>query len=77
LNAHWLKRLEAARDEYHRALGDLKALSKNIPAGSLAPDHALKVEQASLRESTTRSEYLRVLQVFNDLVIRGKVPEDS
>jgi hypothetical protein len=33
------------------------------------------VRNARVQESTARNEYMRVLQIFTDLVVRGKIPD--
>jgi hypothetical protein len=61
----WRKRLAVAELAYHEASGALQtALREHDPA---AP-------AARARKNEARLEYLRVLRIFTDIVLRGKAP---
>jgi hypothetical protein len=60
----WRTRLEAAEKSYDEASVGLKAA---LVQGS-------GVAEARARKVTARAEYLRVLRIFSDLVLRGKAP---
>jgi hypothetical protein len=42
-----------------------------------APDALLAASEADRIERAALAEYRRVLMIFNDLVINGKLPEES
>jgi hypothetical protein len=60
----WRNRLAAAESRYHDADCDLKRL---IATGA-------RTESARAHKMEAREEYLRVLRIFTDLVLRGKSP---
>jgi hypothetical protein len=60
----WRKRLEEAENRYEDASAQLQA--------ALTQDSG--VAEARERKMTARAEYLRLLRIFSDLVLRGKVP---
>jgi hypothetical protein len=61
----WRKRLEAAESRYEEASAWLQA----------ALEQGCGAAEARLRKTAARVEYLRVLRIFSDLVLRGRVPE--
>jgi hypothetical protein len=61
----WRKRLAEAETRYHDADVDLQRL---ISAGE-------RTEGARTHKMAAREEYLRVLHIFTDLVLRGKSPK--
>jgi len=71
----WKARLEAAHERYDFAKAQLKETLSAQQAGLLiAPDGSVAVRDARLKESGARSEYMRVLRIFTDLVLRRKIP---
>jgi hypothetical protein len=72
----WRKRLSSAEVSYHDAAEELRLalLRKN---GAAAPDSEPEIAAAKARKAAARAEYLRVLRVFTDLVLRGKTPSES
>ena len=62
----WRKRLAAAELDFQQASVALKAALQ---------EHDLALITAAREKKTrTRLEYLRVLRIFTDLVVRGKAP---
>jgi len=61
----WRKRLEEAEAQYEAAAVDLRS--------ALAQDCG--VPEARQRKLAARAEYLRLLRIFSDLVLRGKAPD--
>ena len=60
----WRKRLDEAESRYEDAsLGLQAALSQDCG-----------VAEARERKMTAHAEYLRLLRIFSDLVLRGKAP---
>ena len=72
LEAQWRKRLETARNRYRIDADTAKKAVKN-PARDSADDFedVVATQIASLRE------YMRVLNVFTDLVFYGKQPPEE
>jgi hypothetical protein len=61
----WRRRLAEAETTYENAAADLEtALAQNSG-----------VAEARQRKMAARAEYLRLLRIFSDLVLRGKDPE--
>jgi hypothetical protein len=60
----WRKRLAEAENRYEDAAARLES--------ALAQDSG--VAEARQRKVTARAEYLRLLRIFSDLVLRGKAP---
>jgi hypothetical protein len=60
----WRNRLAEAESRYHEADTELRHLST---AG-------IRTDSAHAYKIAAREEYLRVLRIFTDLVLRGKSP---
>jgi hypothetical protein len=60
----WRKRLTDAEGRYHEADARLQSLSA---AGE-------RTDGARTHKMAAREEYLRILRIFTDLVLRGKSP---
>ena len=76
LGAIWRERLENARTRYEAATATVQGVREfhpqvPSPDGSFTLDHALRAEHHAL------AEFKRVLAVFNDLVVNGKIPEED
>jgi hypothetical protein len=76
LTEHWQTHLRKAREEYvvcstnfHKVLIEQAGRLIHPSDGSLA------IHQARIRETAARSEYMRILRIVTDLVVRGKLPE--
>jgi hypothetical protein len=61
----WRKQLEAAENRYEDAAAQLESA---LAQGS-------GVAEARQQKTAARMEYLRLLRIFSDLVLRGKTPE--
>jgi hypothetical protein len=73
----WRGRLLAARNKYALAVAESQIASPDFMAGTLPiPDGGANRAYALRAEASARDEYMRVLQVFTDLVLRGKRPEE-
>ena len=69
----WRQHLRNAESEYQRASEELRqAQIRNTQAAC-----ETEVSRARERKASARSEYLRILRVFTDLVLRGKSPPDG
>jgi hypothetical protein len=72
----WRNRLLDARAKYDLAATQSKTSSKDFADKILpTPDGGAKMIGAIRAESRARSEYMRTLRIFTDLVIAGKAPE--
>jgi hypothetical protein len=61
----WRKRLEEAESRYEEAAVQLQS----------AMVEGRGVPEAREQKMVARAEYLRLLRIFSDLVLRGKAPE--
>ena len=76
LEETWRDRLEQASHRYRSA--QREAAKTLADAGSVPhPDGQFAASRAFQAASTAFAEYRRVLKIFNDLVIDGKVPPDA
>lgn len=76
LEESWRLRLEEALCQYHATRDEYHSLLAGVPDGVPPnPDGALA--RARQAESMALAEYRRVLQIFTDLTIHGKLPEDQ
>lgn len=73
----WGTRLKETRIAYQFATANFaKVLSEQNQGLTPAPDGSLALRQARLQESAARNEYMRVLRIFTELVVSGKLPND-
>jgi len=63
----WRKQLEEAENRYENASAKLQS--------ALAEGRG--VAEARQVKMTARAEYLRLLRIFSDLVLRGKAPQGN
>ncbi|HUB34376.1 MAG TPA: hypothetical protein VMA31_15155 [Bryobacteraceae bacterium] len=74
----WLLKLwEAQRQYYDAAAKWREALSEQQQSPVPSPDGNYAVSRAARVEAVARREYARVLEVFMDLVVKGKVPPSA
>jgi DNA-binding CsgD family transcriptional regulator len=72
----WRERLESAADRYRVASLEFQNAVDVVSKGlSVYPDGSYAVKKARIAESVTRDEHMRVLRIFTDLILYGKVPE--
>jgi len=74
----WRTRLAEAKRNHDQAVAHFRRAAeeyrvKEIPAS----DGSLGLHQAISGESRARREYIRVLRLFTDLVVHGKIPQDD
>jgi len=72
----WRVRLEEARVAYERARNALREVRQEFGSEANAGG-AYGVHQALRAENIALTEYLRVLRIFTDLVVAGKVPDGT
>ena len=74
----WRTRLSESRTSYDVSVAQCrKVLKEQKRFGIPAPDGSFAVRQALVQETAARNDYMRVLQIFTDLVVRGKIPPDD
>ena len=69
----WRQRLANAESEYQHASEELRQAQIRNTQGANEPE----VTKARERKAAARIEYLRVMRVFTDLVLRGKSPSNG
>jgi len=78
MEEHWRDRLKSARQKYDLAVLHQRTVIDELNRWPLpAPDGSGAVRKALIQESAARNEYIRVLRIFTDLTLYGKVPKDD
>ena len=70
----WRAKLAAAENAYHDAAGRVQVLLQEHTSLAATPDLIPGLRQAREQKAAARAEYLRILRIFTDLVLRGKAP---
>jgi hypothetical protein len=74
----WGQRLHDAQLQYQIAKTECaKAIAEYVEGPKPSPDALLAASEANRIERAALAEYRRVLMIFNDLVLDGKLPEES
>jgi hypothetical protein len=71
----WRERVNAALTQYHTAKEAARA-AKDLVSEAPAPDGLFAFRKAVRVETAARKEYMRVLTIYSNLVIHGKVPDE-
>jgi len=72
----WRGRLLDARKKYELAATEAKTAGTDFTQGTLpTPDGNQHMVNTLRAETSARKEYMRVLQIFTDLVVSGKRPD--
>jgi hypothetical protein len=77
LEAIWRERLRAARLRYDGAAKAFRDTWGEHLETRLTADPSFAILQARKVESAALAEYMRVLEIFTDLVLHGKMPAES
>jgi hypothetical protein len=77
LEDFWRERLREARLKYEEASEVFKATRGEHFESRPTADLILAIQRARNIESQALSEYMRVLRVFADLVVHGKLPPED
>lgn len=78
LEEMWRDRLHQAEERFHNASERYRHLQQQFQTGSVRPTVSDRDLQDALRgENEARLEYMRVLQVFTRLVLRGVQPPEE
>jgi CheY-like chemotaxis protein len=72
----WRLKLEQALERYRAATREYRTVLRQEPDRSI-PDLAKAIDGARTAESEALREYSRVLRIFTDLAIHGKLPEEG
>lgn len=70
----WWQRLQTSCKKYNAATGEYRGLLRQNPARWADSDSSL--DRARRAEAAALAEYARVLKIFADLAVYGKVPAD-
>jgi hypothetical protein len=74
----WTARLHQSRAVYDSAVSRFREVLADQHKGLMpAPDGSQAVRNARLQESAARNEHMRILRIFTELVVAGKIPEDD
>jgi hypothetical protein len=72
----WRKRVESARERHLAAVSEVQRVAekeKELPEA----DRGWAREQAHRAEREALAQYLAVLRIFKDLVLKGKMPPED
>lgn len=72
----WRSRFEMARERYKQASAHYRELVAQQPEG-IIPREDSPLALARQAESEALAEYSRILKVFTELTIRGRIPEEE
>ena len=73
---HWAEKLKKARSRYRIAKSQLRqAVAGHEKWPPAEPTGSASLRIARLREETARNEYIRVLKIFSELLLRNE-PEE-
>lgn len=74
----WRLRLKNAEFWYTDSREQLKKIVRDLPPGEIPPpDGNYAYQQAIRAERLSLTEYTRVLRIFTDLVVKGKMPDEG
>jgi hypothetical protein len=77
LEQAWQTRVRVAKQRYEESSREFIRLAGDLKNGRYQPPDCSEVlRQARQRECFALDEYMRILQIFSDLVVNGKLPED-
>ena len=78
VEALWRKRLNTAKLRLEFARNYVAELQQELQTGSLpSPDGSFAYQQALRAENNALAEFRRVLQIFTDLTVDGKIPDEK
>ena len=74
----WKERLRIVRTRYQLAIKESRLLLDEQMSGLVPePDGSFAYRQALEKENRALAEYRRVLEIFADLTMHGKLPEED
>ncbi|HTX36831.1 MAG TPA: hypothetical protein VME43_17500 [Bryobacteraceae bacterium] len=72
----WREKLRLARERYEEAAKAFRASWEEHSEGRPTTDSTFAIQHARKLESHALAEYMRVLKIFADLLLHGRVPEE-
>jgi hypothetical protein len=72
----WLEKVRQAQKQYAAALRQFKDVCGEELDVHLTSDPTLAIQKARQADMQALEEYMRVLKIFTDLVLRGKIPPE-
>ncbi|MBZ5622870.1 MAG: hypothetical protein LAQ69_29665 [Acidobacteriia bacterium] len=74
----WRDRLSEAKARYEIAVARFRTAAEDVRTRHTpGPDGSFSVHLAIAEESSARKEYMRVLRVFTDLLLNGRIPDEK
>jgi hypothetical protein len=73
----WRERLREARLKYEKAFDAFRATWGEHFEGRLTANPTLAIERARAVEPQALCEYVRVLRIYSDLTVHGKLPSEG
>ena len=81
VEAVWLERLKRARSRYEEKMAIRRQMVAERPVWPINlapdPDGRFALNQALKEESAARTEYMRLLRIFTELILHGTPPEED
>lgn len=78
LEDRWRSRVTQAQAQYKQAVAKYYTLSQERREGlTPSPDGLPVVSKAHQEEAAALQEYVRVLRIFTDLIVQGRMPPDE
>ena len=73
----WRRRLQEAQLRLEFATSYVDEFKRSFPLSDTSPDGQTAYERALRAQNVALGEYNRVLRIFSELVLDGKVPESG
>lgn len=73
----WRDRLADAKLRLDFARNFMKEVQVDFPLNDSSPDHRYAFQRALRVENAALAKYRRVLRIFSELILEGKVPDES
>ena len=71
----WRERVQLAARRYETAMSQTQTIEAEHADGMASPEGSFAYRQTLQSGRLALAEYQRVLRIFTDLVVRGKIPE--
>ena len=73
----WCRRLGDSKLQLDFARNYLAEVQRDFPPDDTSPDGQYALQHALRAENLALAEYRRVLRIYTDLVMEGKLPEEG
>ncbi len=78
LTDYWCGRLQDATARHKAAIAQYREALEEYRTGTAPPvDGGFAFRQALRAETVARHEYVRILRIFTELILEGKIPEQE